>query len=78
MEAEITSETLVTIYHIIECHNPEDSNPHSHSRQDLKFLIIIVLTLLAEDAEYVKYGVVNSVIGCFFVVVENCRKQDGD
>jgi hypothetical protein len=40
--------------------------------------IIIILTLLAEYVDNVEYGVANSVIGCFLVFVENCRKQDGD
>lgn len=34
--------------------------------------LITLLTLLAEYVEHVEYGVVDPVIGRFFVAVENC------
>jgi hypothetical protein len=36
------------------------------------------LTLLAEDEEYVEYGVIYPVVICFFSSVEKYRKCDGN
>jgi hypothetical protein len=36
MEAARTSETLVNIYQITRCYNPEDSNLHTHRCENLK------------------------------------------
>jgi hypothetical protein len=36
MEATRTSETLVNFYQITRCYNPEDSNLHTHRRENLK------------------------------------------
>jgi hypothetical protein len=36
MEAARTSETLVNFYRTTRCYNPEDSNLHTHRRENLK------------------------------------------
>jgi hypothetical protein len=36
MEAARTSETLVNFYQTYRCYNPEDSNLHTHRRENLK------------------------------------------
>jgi hypothetical protein len=36
MEAARTSETLVNFYQTTLCYNPEDSNLHTHRRENLK------------------------------------------
>jgi hypothetical protein len=36
MEAASTSETLVNFYQTTRCYNPEDSNLHTHRRENLK------------------------------------------
>jgi hypothetical protein len=36
MEAARTSETLVNFYQTARCYNPEDSNLHTHRRENLK------------------------------------------
>jgi hypothetical protein len=36
MEAARTSETLVNFYRTTWCYNPEDSNLHTHRRENLK------------------------------------------
>jgi hypothetical protein len=36
MEATRTSETLVNFYQTARCYNPEDSNLHTHRRENLK------------------------------------------
>jgi hypothetical protein len=36
MAAEKTSETLVNFYQTTRCYNPEDSNLHTHRRENLK------------------------------------------
>jgi hypothetical protein len=38
MEAARTSETLVNFYQTTRCYNPEDSNLHTHRRENLRFL----------------------------------------
>jgi hypothetical protein len=40
MEAARTSETLVNVYQTTRCYNPEDSNLHTHRRENLKFYLI--------------------------------------
>jgi hypothetical protein len=36
MAAARTSETLVNFYQTTQCYNPEDSNLHTHRRENLK------------------------------------------
>jgi hypothetical protein len=36
MEVAMTSETLVNFYQTTRCYNPEDSNLHTHRRENLK------------------------------------------
>jgi hypothetical protein len=36
MKAARTSETLVNFYQTTRCYNPEDSNLHTHRRENLK------------------------------------------
>jgi hypothetical protein len=36
MKAARTSETLVNFYQTKRCYNPEDSNLHTHRRENLK------------------------------------------
>jgi hypothetical protein len=36
MEAARTSETVVNFYQTTRCYNPEDSNLHTHRRENLK------------------------------------------
>jgi hypothetical protein len=38
MEVIRSSETLVSSFKTIRCHNPEDRNPHSHGSENLKTL----------------------------------------
>jgi hypothetical protein len=40
MEAARTSETLVNFYQTKRCYNPEDSNLHTHRRENLKSYVI--------------------------------------
>jgi hypothetical protein len=42
MEAVRTSETLVNFYQTTRCYNPEDSNLHTHRRENLKSYLITV------------------------------------
>jgi hypothetical protein len=42
MEAARTSETLVNFYQTTRCYNPEDSNLHTHRRENLKSYFGIV------------------------------------
>jgi hypothetical protein len=42
MEAARTSETLVNFYQTTRCYNPEDSNLHTHRRENLKSELIAV------------------------------------
>jgi hypothetical protein len=72
MEAGSTSETLVTV--ILQGVTTQKTIIFIFTTVETSNLIITILTHLAEDVDYVKYGVVNSVIGCFLVVVESCRK----
>jgi hypothetical protein len=40
MEAARTSETLVNFYQTTRCYNPEDSNLHTHRRENLKTYLV--------------------------------------
>jgi hypothetical protein len=40
VEAESSSDSLVTTYKTTGCHNPEDHNLNCHSREDVKSLIL--------------------------------------
>jgi hypothetical protein len=40
MEAARTSETLVNFYQTTRCYNPEDSNLHTHRRENLKSYLV--------------------------------------
>jgi hypothetical protein len=40
MEAARTSETLVNFYQTRRCYNPEDSNLHTHRRENLKSYLV--------------------------------------
>jgi hypothetical protein len=42
MAATPTSETLVNFYQTTRCYNPEDSNLHTHRRENLKSYILRV------------------------------------
>jgi hypothetical protein len=43
MEAARTSETLVNFYQTARCYNPEDSNLHTHRRENLKSYLDVIL-----------------------------------
>jgi hypothetical protein len=40
MEAASTSEALVNLYQTTRCYNPEDSNLHTHRRENLKSYLV--------------------------------------
>jgi hypothetical protein len=46
MEAARTSETLVNFYQTTRCYNPEDSNLHTHRRENLKSYEIFIFISL--------------------------------
>jgi hypothetical protein len=48
MEAARTSETLVNFYQTTQCYNPEDSNLHTHRRENLKSYLVLVVELASE------------------------------
>jgi hypothetical protein len=51
MEAARTSETLVNLYQTTRCYNPEDSNLHTHRRENLKSYLIIFLLIVSHDKD---------------------------
>jgi hypothetical protein len=52
MEAARTSETLVNFYQTTRCYNPEDSNLHTHRRENLKSYTVYVASLTEIVVEY--------------------------
>jgi hypothetical protein len=46
MEAESTSETLVNFYQTTRRYNPEDSNLHTHRRENLKSYMRLTVCFL--------------------------------
>jgi hypothetical protein len=52
MEAARTSETFVNFYQTTRCYNPEDSNLHTHRRENLKSY----WTEVAQDADEWRHG----------------------
>jgi hypothetical protein len=55
MEAARTSETLVNFYQTTRRYNPEDSNLHTHRRENLKSYLEIILAAP---------GAGSSILGC--------------
>jgi hypothetical protein len=53
MEAARTSETLVNFYQTTRCYNSEDSNLHTHRRENLKSYLLywLVLNIRIEISE---------------------------
>jgi hypothetical protein len=43
MEAARTSETFVNFYQTTRCYNPEDSNLHTHRRENLKSYLTFII-----------------------------------
>jgi hypothetical protein len=49
MEAARTSETLVNFYQTTRCYNPEDSNLHTHRRENLKSYYVYSINERIDD-----------------------------
>jgi hypothetical protein len=58
MEAARTSETLVNFYQTTRCYNPEDSNLHTHRRENLKSYIYTLFSscLMQPGEEFLCHG----------------------
>jgi hypothetical protein len=76
MEAARTSETLVNFYQTTLCYNPEDSNLHTHGRENLKsYLICLDVHLLQTNlATDVSLHRVRNIILFAFLRAENYFK----
>jgi hypothetical protein len=68
MEAARTSETLVNFYQTTRCYNPEDSNLHTHRRENLKSFLNFNLTsqylILSSDLEALRFNAIAQPWDC--------------
>jgi hypothetical protein len=53
MEAVSTSETLVNFYQTTRCYNPEDSNLHTHRRENLKSYLGLYHLIYFSSVHYI-------------------------
>jgi hypothetical protein len=54
MEAARTSETLVNFYQTTRRYNPEDSNLHTHRRENLKSYMVNTISGVMNDNDTVR------------------------